>query len=452
MTPGVAHVALLQSEIHERDPACGAEPHVSLLLCVITAGQLVASMGMQWFAIASLGADIQTDALVAGMTLPLLCITIGVESFTFAVTPMLAIQPESVRSSHGWQLLILVGIVSAVVIITLALAAPLLLPFLVPGFGTEVRALTITLTRIQLGTVVGAGWYAVLAGLCQVRGRFLRAPLAALVCMGGAWAILAWRLPHDGVLLAAWMQVVAYVGPTLLLLPQAGWPAVSRWRPSELWQLWHQLRPVFLTASYCRSGFVVDRCLASFVGPGSLAILDLGQRVQGAAARVMNEALVTPTVPMLARIAATHQWDRLKAVYRHQRWRIAVVAIGVAAAIVIVSAAAPQWLARIALSPPIADTIRRLVPVLGCLSGIAATASLSHSLTTAFYAMGDTVTPSKVGAAMYTVALAAKGVGAILGGLQGIALAITLSHVCNWLALEYAWARACTPLPLRQSA
>jgi peptidoglycan biosynthesis protein MviN/MurJ (putative lipid II flippase) len=155
---------------------------------------------------------------------------------------------------------------------------------------------------------------------------------------------------------------------------------------------------------------------------------------------------------MLARIAAAHQWDSLKAVYRHQRWRVAVAAIGLAAGIVIISTAAHQWLALIAPSPPIADTIRRLVPVLGCLSGIAATASLSHSLTTAFYAMGDTVTPSKVGAAMYTVALAAKVVGAVLGGLQGIALAITLCHVCNWLALEYAWARACAPALSRQSA
>jgi peptidoglycan biosynthesis protein MviN/MurJ (putative lipid II flippase) len=423
-----------------------------MLLCVITVGQLVASMGMQWFAIANLGADIQTDALVAGMTLPLLCITLGVESFTFVLTPMLAIQPESVRSSHAWQLLILVGIVSAAASITLAFAAPLLLPFLVPGFGAEVQALTLTLTRIQLGAVVGAGWYAVLAGLCQVRGQFLRAPLAALGCMGAAWAILAWRLRHDGILLAAWMQVAAYVGPPLLLLPAAGRPVVTRWWPSELWELWRRLRPVFLAASYCRSGFVVDRCLASFAGPGSLVILDLGQRVQGAAVRVMNEALVTPTVPMLARIAAAHQWDSLKAVYRHQRWRVAVAAIGLAAGIVIISTAAHQWLALIAPSPPIADTIRRLVPVLGCLSGIAATASLSHSLTTAFYAMGDTVTPSKVGAAMYTVALAAKVVGAVLGGLQGIALAITLCHVCNWLALEYAWARACAPALSRQSA
>lgn len=425
---------------------------LTVLLCATTASQLVASVGMQWFAIANLGAGIQTDALLAGMTLPLLCITLGVESFTFVVTPLLAIQPESVRARHAWPLLMIVGAVSAAAVITLALVAPVLIPLLVPGFGPEARALTLTLTRIQLSTVVGAAWYAVLAGLCQTRGQFLRAPLAALGCLAAAWAILVWRLDHDGVLLAAWMQVAVYIGPPLLLLPAAGRPSITQCWPAELSQLWNRLRPVFLAATYCRSGFVVDRCLASFAGPGSLVILDLGQRLHGAAVRVMNETFVTPSVPTLARIAATDQWDNLRAVHRHQRWCVGVAGMGIAAVIVIIAAAGHWWLTLLAPSPPIADTIRRLIPVLGCLSGVAATASLSHSLTTAFYAVGDTETPSKVGAGMYTVGLAAKIVGGASGGLQGIALAITASHVCNWLVLEYAWARAFTTALPRQSS
>jgi putative peptidoglycan lipid II flippase len=447
---------------------------LTVLLCATTASQLIASVGMQWFAIAHLGAGIQTDALLAGMTLPLLCITLGVESFTFVVTPLLALQPESVRSRDAWPLLIIVAAVSAAAVIALALIAPVLIPVLVPGFSPEARALTLTLTRIQLSTVVGAAGYAVLAGLCQARGQFLRAPLAALGCMAAAWAILIWRLDHSGVLLAAWMQVAVYIGPPLLLLPAAGRPSITQWwpfdsrslaqgrrfdsrslaqdKPTELSQLWNRLRPVFLAATYCRSGFVADRCLASFAGPGGLVILDLGQRLHGAAVRVMNETFVTPNVPNLARIAATDQWDTLRAVHRHQRWCVGVAGMGIAAVIVIIAAAGPWWLRLLAPSPAIADTIRRLIPVLCCLSGVAATASLSHSLTTAFYAVGDSQTPSKVGAGMYTVGLAAKIIGGASGGLQGIALAITASHICNWLVLEYAWARAFTPALPRQSS
>jgi peptidoglycan biosynthesis protein MviN/MurJ (putative lipid II flippase) len=263
-----------------------------------------------------------------------------------------------------------------------------------------------------------------------------------LACLVAAWAVLVWRLHLDGVRLAAWMQVVVYVGPPLLLLPAAGLPRRVHWQRVELSHLWSRFRPVFLTATYSRTGFLVDRCLASFVGPGSLVILDLGQRVQGAVARVMNEALVTPHVPALARIAAAQQWDRLKIVCRDQRRRVATVASGLAAGFVLVSVTAQGSLAEILPGAQIGDTLPRLVPVLGCLSGIAATASLNHSLTAAFYAMGDTGTPSKIGAAMYTIGLVAKLIGAVWGGLQGIALAITSSYVCNWLVLEYAWARA----------
>ena len=426
---------------------------LSVLLCAVTASQLAASLGMQWFAIASLGAGIQTDALLAGMTLPLLCITLGVESLTFVLTPMLAIQPDSKRCNYVWQLIATAGLLSFAAAIILGLAAPLFVPLIVPGFNGEARALTILLTRVQLGTILGSAWYAILAGLCQARGQFLRPPIAALACLLIAWMMLGWRLHTDGVVFAAWMQVAVYVGPALVLLPSAGRPTFADGWRGELPELWIRLRPVLAAATYCRSGFVVDRYLASFAGPGSLAILDLGQRVHGAAVRVMNETLVTPQVSTLARFAATKQWEALQTMYRRQRWRVTIAAGALTSVIVVIATSGQPWLSLLASSPQTVDTIRRLLPVLGCLSGIAATASLSHSLTTAFYAIGDTHTPSRVGAAMYTVGLAAKIAGAIGGGLQGIALAITATHVCNWLALEYAWARGLAgPLPRPSAA
>jgi putative peptidoglycan lipid II flippase len=422
-------------------------------LSAVTAGQLAASVGMQWFALTSLGAGVETDALLAGMTLPLLCITLGVESLMFVLTPILATQSDSIRRAYVWRLIATVGCVSLGAAIVLGLAAPVVIPMMVPGFDANGRALALLLTRIQLGTIVGAAWFAVLSGLCQARGQFLRPPLAALTCLVVGWMVLIWRLQIDGVVLAAWMQVVVYVGPALLLLPAAGRPRFAESRRCEQGALWDRLRPVLAFGTYSRTGFVVDRCLASFAGPGSLAILDLGQRLQGGAVRVMNETLVTPHVSTLARMAASGQWDAVQTVYGRQRWRVAIASAGLACIIVAIATAGQPWFSLIGSSPQSAETIRRLIPVLGCLSGVVATGSLCHSLTTGFYAIGDTETPSRVGAVMYTVGLVAKIAGAIGGGLQGLALAITVSHICNWLALEYAWARRfAAPLPIASVA
>lgn len=422
-------------------------------LSAVTAGQLVASVGMQWFALTSLGAGVQTDALLAGMTLPLLCITLGVESLTFVLTPILATQSDSIRRAYVWRLIATVGCVSLAAAVVLGLAAPLVIPMMVPGFDGDGRALALLLTRIQLGTIVGAAWFAVLSGLCQARGKFLRPPLAALSCLVVAWMVLIWRLHIDGVVLAAWMQVVVYVGPALLLLPAAGRPTFAESRGCEQRALWDRLRPVLAFGTYSRSGFVVDRCLASFAGPGSLAILDLGQRLQGGAVRVMNETLVTPHVSTLARMAASGQWDAVQTLYGRQRWRVAMASAGLACIILAIATAGQPWLSLITSNPQTAETIRRLIPVLACLSGVVATGSLCHSLTAGFYAIGDTETPSRVGAVMYTVGLVAKIAGALFGGLPGIALAITASNVCNWLALEYAWARRfAVPLPITSVA
>jgi peptidoglycan biosynthesis protein MviN/MurJ (putative lipid II flippase) len=422
---------------------------LSVLLSAVTAGQLAASVGMQWFALASLGAGVETDALLAGMTLPLLCITLGAESLAFILTPTLATRTEPTRRAFVWRLLATVGIVSVAAATVLGAAAPFLMRIMVPGFDREGQALAVLITRIQLGTIAGAAWFAVLAGLCQARGQFLRAPLAALACLLLGWAVLVLRLHIDGVLLAAWMQVLVYIGPPLLLLPAAGWPTFAQSDAAEQRALWDRLRPVLSFAGYSRSGFVVDRCLASFAAPGSLAILDLGQRMHGAAVRVMNEALVTPHVSTLARHAASGQWAAVQTAYADQRARVAAASAGFACIIVATAAVGHTWLPFFASNPQAADTIRRLLPVLVCLFGIAATASLSHNLTAAFYAIGDTHTPSTVGAAMFTVGLFAKIAGAMAGGLQGIALAITASHICNWLALEYVWARRFAgPLPV----
>lgn len=419
-----------------------------VLLSVVTAGQLAASVGMHWFTLTRLGAGVETDALLAGMTLPLLCVTLGVESLTFVLTPILATQCDSNRCAYVWQLIATVGCVSVGAAVVLGLAAPLLIPVMVPGFDSEGRALALLLTRIQLGAIIGASWFAVLSGLCQARGQFLRPPLAALTCLVVAWTVLIWRLHIDGVVLAAWMQVAVYVGPALLLLPAAGRPRIAESRACEQGTLWRRLRPVLALGAYSRSGFAVDRCLASFAGPGSLAILDLGQRLHGGAVRVMNEALITPHVSMLARLAASGQWDVVQAVFGRQRWRVGIASAGLACIIVAIATAGQPWLSLVGSSPQSAETIRRLIPVLGCLSGIAATGSLCHSLTAGFYAIGDTDTPSRVGAVMYTVGLIAKVAGSVGGGLQGLALAITASHVCNWLALEYVWARRfAVPLP-----
>jgi peptidoglycan biosynthesis protein MviN/MurJ (putative lipid II flippase) len=62
-------------------------------------------------------------------------------------------------------------------------------------------------------------------------------------------------------------------------------------------------------------------------------------------------------------------------------------------------------------------------------------------LINAFYSEGDTSLPARIEMVTSTVGLAMKAVGVMLGGLIGIALAISLFYVLNTLVLSIALAR-----------
>ena len=69
-------------------------------LCLLAAGQLLASFGIQWYTIARLGVGSDTDALYAGSTLLQLCSAVVLDQVSFVLVPLLAHQrrPE-VRST-----------------------------------------------------------------------------------------------------------------------------------------------------------------------------------------------------------------------------------------------------------------------------------------------------------------------------------------------------------------
>ena len=71
------------------------------------------------------------------------------------------------------------------------------------------------------------------------------------------------------------------------------------------------------------------------------------------------------------------------------------------------------------------------------MSGLPLGSSLSHTFATAYYARGDTATPTKIGIVVYTIGLALKVAGFFLGGLTGIAVAISVYNILYAAALWY---------------
>jgi len=232
---------------------------LSLLLSLIAGFQILVSFGILWYTVMQLGAGSETDALYAGVTLPIVIAVVLIESLTHVLTPLLSAKSEQERRRYAWPLFLGIGFLFSGISLALFFAAPLLVPLIVPGFSDATKQLTVALTKIQLVGLVGVACYAVLAAFYQARNRFVWAALSVLSCSLAGGLLLVWKLPQIGVTLAAWVQVLIFTGPAVLLFPGLGRFDQARWDLDLYRELWHRVRPLALGAAYYKTGLVVDR-------------------------------------------------------------------------------------------------------------------------------------------------------------------------------------------------
>ena len=417
---------------------------LSLQLSGVTAFQILFSFAVQWVIIAHLGASVDADALFAGYTIPQVIISLGIDSLVFVLVPLLASRSEADLVESGWQLFIGIGVTFLALAIVLRAATPLLIHLMVPGLSTAGKQLATALAKIQVLSIVGAACYALLTSLYQVRNRFLLPALCVLLASMAGLGLLLWKLPSRGVYLAAWIQLLINTLPALLLLPVLGPIGPFRLNIGLIKQVFRALRPLVLGAAYYRSGIFVDRLLASFLMPGSIVIQDMCGRVHIAIARMINQGLVTPVVPVLSRLAENRKWDEFRAVVRVKALNMFLINATILAGIVLGGFAVrhilPAAVLRHVLGNLSPQTTTKLVAVFLASSGLVLFSGLSHIFATAYYSEGDTVTPTKIGAVSYTVGLLLKVVGFFTAGLIGIALATSLHSLLYayvlWCFLE----------------
>ncbi len=419
------------------------------MLSLIAAGTLLASFGIQWLTVSRLGIGIQTDAFYAGATVQQVISTLVMDPLMFVLVPYFSALTRDERITFGWFLLVAVFLSAGLFSGVTAVFAPVIMAWVVPGFSPEAHSLAVELTRIQSLAVVGLSCFTVLACFCQAGKRFLWPALAALFCGVFGWALLWIGLDRWGVRYAAWIQVFILAGPAVILLPSLEARPLPSWADEvgKLRQLWSRFRPLVLSSAFIRSGFVVDRFLASFLDQGSLVILELAGRTLTALVRVLNQGITTPILPRLTLWAMNGQWEPHARLLRHRlAWiagigGLAFLLISFVPSVVLseeIWARASATLGG-ALTP---GDLRTLWVTFVCGSGILLFGGIHNLLINAFYTASETALPARIEMLTHTAGLAMKTVGVLLGGLMGIAIAISLFYALNTITLSVALRRA----------
>ena len=412
---------------------------LTLQLSGLTTLQILISFIVQWIVIARVGVSGQADALYAGSTIPQVVALLTLSPLASVVVPFLAAKREPELSRNTWDLFVWVLIVFTAIALLLSLAVPVLMPLLVPGFKGAQRLLVIRLAYVQVLGIAGSAVYTYLASVYQVHNKFLWPAFSTLLCAALGLGVLVWKLPIYGIVLANYVQVFVNTAPGLLLLRILGRPHGVRLNVEPMKQLARQMRPLVIGSAFFRWGMLLDRWLASFLAPGSLVLLDLAQRTYGAAGRILNQGIVTPMMPQLSRLAFQDDWEAFCKLRLAKLKEMVLLTVLMTLPMLLLWAFSARLLVLLPghfahVNP---ESVQKMAVVFSLMSGMLLFPN--QCLSAAYYAQGDTTTPTKIWSVSFVIGSAAKIIGFFVAGLMGIALAVSFYNLLTCVLLWYYW-------------
>lgn len=403
----------------------------SLILGWLAASNILLSLLLQWYVITRLGVGVETDALFAGMTLPQLILAVTSSSLTYVFVPILATDDEESFHQNAWAFFILITGLSTVLALVLFASAEWWVAWLVPGFSSSARALTVTLTRIQLASMVFTAATTVLWSVYGARQKFIWTEASAVLANLAGLLLLIWLLPLYGIVAGAWAMVLRTGLQVVCLMPGLGRWRGWRWRSEATTEAWRRVKPILLGTSYYKTDPLVDRFLASMAPAGGLSLLYIAQQMYGAANQIINKAIAAPMVPLLAVQAKQDDWRMFRRTYRQRL--LGISALTIFACLLLLVVGRPLLQLLIGHGGVTEGNVRVLWWIMIALVGVFVAGSLGQVTSVSFYAMGDTRTPTRLGILTYTIYIPAKVLVFLHYGLIGLALSISAFVSVNFL-------------------
>lgn len=405
----------------------------ALRIAVLAAINMGGTFLLQWYVFVFFGPGRETDALFAGLTVPNLVVVLTSAPVGNTLVPLLSSQTEpETRRRTAWALLGAISVVFGLLTGLLLLTVQWWAPALAPGFEGEARALLIDTSRIQLLSVVFTAQYSVVWAMCQARRRFVSVEVSLLISLAIAFGALVFIAPRWGIIGVAWLNVGRAVVQTILLLPGMGAFTRPDWRAPILKEAWRRMWPLLAGGAYYKSDMLVDRFLSSMAPAGGLSLFHLGRQLYAAAQGILSKALVGPVVPSLAEHAAAERWDVFVQVYRKRLFIVsALIALGFVAYLGVGKLLLSLLIGHGGVTEANLDTLHGiLLALVGFLLG-----APGQIVSSGFYALGDTRTPTKASIVGYTAGIGFKVGGFYAGGLVGLALGTSAYYLLNGVIL-----------------
>ena len=401
----------------------------TLQIGAISAANIGSTILFNWVVLVGLGPGVETDALFAGLTVPQLFTSVISASLTQALAPLLAGEPRDEQRQDAWTLIVSCILLFAGLAAVLAATAHWWVPWTVPGFTAEGKALAVLFAQISMIGIVFTGINAIQTALAFAQGRFIWSDAAPTLASLVALALLVLLLPVYGAIAAAWVTVLRLFLQTLFLANGMGLPRRPDFAKPSVGLLWKRLKPLIAGASYYKLDPLVDRFLVSALAPGSLSLLYLAQQLHSAASQIIAKALAVPAITRLA--IAYKAGDSAEFGRVARRTIAAMIAVGAAAVLVLLLIGRPVLTALMAHGEFEVSDSYTLWWMLVLLSGVLVGGSIGAFTSGIFYSTGNTSTPTWIGSLSFTIAIFIKVAAFRLFALDGLAVAISFYYLMS---------------------
>jgi len=401
---------------------------------------------MPWYLVTRLGVGVETDAYFASSILPQLAFYIVGTALLQVLVPLLAPEDEETLRRDAWAFfLVLAGIFGSIAVL-LFVTAPYWAPLLVPGFSPRGVELMISMTRIQLVSMVFIILVMTLGALYQARQKFIWFEVSLIMANAIALFFLVSMLPRFGIMSAAWAGVLNNGLRLAFLFPVLGRWRRPDWKTPQLKEAWRRMKPFLVALTYTRSDPLVDRLLSSMASAGGLSLLTIAQQCFSQINLIINKAISAPTLPLLALEAKAENWDRFRRVYRHRLTTVAGVTLS--GCVTLLLFGQPLLRFTIGHGGITSSNVRTLWLVMIALLGMLTAGAASQITSVSFYAMGNTRTPARLLLWTYSIYIPIKVFVFLHYGLIGLAVVISAHLLANFLLqfvlLERTTSRALT--------
>ncbi len=380
------------------------------------------------------GAGMQLDAYYAAFRLPDTAynlVILGAVSAGFIPVFTAWMEKEGKESAMrlAARVLSTVGLVLIAASLIIIVFAPVLIPWMAPGFSAEGTKLAIELTRVMALSPIFLGLSAVVGGVMQSMRRFIGFALAPVFYNLGIIAGTMFFGPEMGVMGAA---IGVVLGAFMHLIVQSVaatglgfWPpALPNLKDPGVRKILNLMGPRMAALGVSQISLTVLFAIATLTETGAVAVFNLSNNIQSFPLGLFGISFAIAAFPALARAASSSDDEGYRQTLSSAGRKICFFVIPATAIFFLLRA----QIVRLVLGQGIfgwEDTIRT-ADMLGLMALSLLAQSLSPLLIRALYARQDTWTPFLIS----VFAEATTIISALLlhgpFGLRGIGIAFSI--------------------------